>query len=188
MEPQQLKAAEAAEEAVIEAVIEAVEEASAEEVVEVEEEDQVVVEEDQRKNGLHLPSLEDSSKTDTSNPSKKFILTPSQSRKPLSLIDSSLTTKPSFPMKSCASCPCKSKLRLVKELDSRLLSLLVTEEVTLVLVSNAPRKSKLPSRVLSLMLSSTLSQSEEVTGVPESVVSIPSQSRLRESAVLVPLE
>merc|ERR1712167_55207 len=93
--------------------IEAVEEASEEEAVEAEEVAQVAAEEDQRKNGLHLPSLEDSSKTDTLNPLKKFTPTLSQSRKPQSLIDSSLTTKPSFLMKSCASCPCKSKPRLV---------------------------------------------------------------------------
>merc|ERR1712124_76986 len=57
--------------------------------------------EDQRKNGLHSPSLEDSSKTDTSSPSRKSTLTPSQSRKHQSSTDSSLTTKPSFPKIMC---------------------------------------------------------------------------------------
>jgi hypothetical protein len=160
---------------------------AAEVVVEVEEVDQVE-EEETKKNGLHSPSSEDSSNTDTSSPLKKFTLTPSQLRKPLSLIDSSLTPRLSSPMRSCASSPSKSKPRLVKELDSRLLLPLEIDKVTSVLVSRLLRKSKLPSRVLSLMLRSISSQSEEVIGVQESVVSIPSQLRLRESAVHVPLE
>jgi len=177
------EAAEAAEDLVIEEVIE-------EEVVEVEEEAEVaqVEEEETKKSGLHLPSSEDLSSTDISSLLKKFTLTPSQSRKPQSSIDSSPTLRPSSPMRSCASSPSKSKPRLVKELDSRLLSPLVIDKVTLVLVSRLPRKSKLPSRVLSLMPRSTSSQSEEVIGVQESVVSIPSQSRSRESADPVSLE
>jgi len=177
------EAAEAAEDLVIEVVIE-------EEVVEEEEVAEVaqVEEEETKKSGLHLPSSEDLSSTDISSLLKKFTLTPSQSRKPQSSIDSSPTLRPSSPMRSCASSPSKSKPRLVKEPDSRLLSPLVIDKVTLVLVSRLPRKSKLPSRVLSLMPRSTSSQSEEVIGVQESVVSIPSQSRSRESADPVSLE
>jgi hypothetical protein len=177
------EAAEAAEDLVTEeeVVIEVVEVEEAAEVAQVEEEVP-------KKSGLHLPSSEDLSSTDISSLLKKFTLTPSQSRKPQSSIDSSPTPRPSFPMRSCASSPSKSKPRLVKELDSRLLSPLVIDKVTLVLVSRLPRKSKLPSRVLSLMPRSTSSQSEEVIGVQESVVSIPSQSRSRESADLVSLE
>jgi hypothetical protein len=160
----------------------------AEVVVEEEEEVVQVEEEETKKNGLHSPSSVDSSSTDISSPSKKFTLTPSQLRKLLSLIDSLPTPRLNFPMKSCASFPSKSKLRPVKEPDSRLLLPLETEWVTLVSVSSALRKSKLPSRVLSLMPRSILSQSEEDIGVQESVESIPSQLKLRESAVLVPLE
>jgi len=173
------EAAEAAEDLVI-----------GEEVVEVEEVAEVaqVEDEETKKSGLHLPSSEDLSSTDISSLLKKFTLTPSQSRKPQSSIDSSPTLRLSSPMRSCASSPSKSKPRLVKEPDSRLLSPLVIDKVTLVLVSRLPRKSKLPSRVLSLMPRSTSSQSEEVIGVQESVVSIPSQSRSRESADLASLE
>jgi len=173
------EAAEAAEDLVIEE--EVVEEEEVAEVAQVEEEET-------KKSGLHLPSSEDLSSTDISSLLKKFTLTPSQSRKPQSSIDSSPTPRPSSPMRSCASSPSKSKPRLVKEPDSRLLSPLVIDKVTLVLVSRLPRKSKLPSRVLSLMPRSTSSQSEEVIGVQESVVSIPSQSRSRESADLASLE
>jgi hypothetical protein len=177
------EAAEAAEDLVTEeeVVIEVVEVEEAAEVAQVEEEVP-------KKSGLHLPSSEDLSSTDISSLLKKFTLTPSQSRKPQSSIDSSPTPRPSSPMRSCASSLSKSKPRLVKELDSRLLSPLVIDKVTLVLVSRLPRKSKLPSRVLSLMPRSISSQSEEVIGVQESVVSIPSQSRSRESADLVSLE
>ena len=168
------EAAEAAEDLVIE-----------EEVVEVEEVAEVaqVEEEETKKSGLHLPSSEDLSSTDISSLLKKFTLTPSQSRKPQSSIDSSPTLRPSSPMRSCASSPSKSKPRLVKELDSRLSSLPVIDKVTLVSVSSAPRRSKLPSRVPFSMPRSTLSQSEEDIGVPESVPSIPSQLRSRVSAV-----
>jgi hypothetical protein len=177
------EAAEAAEDLVTEeeVVIEVVEVEEAAEVAQVEEEVP-------KRSGLHLPSSEDLSSTDISSLLKKFTLTPSQSRKPQSSIDSSPTPRPSSPMRSCASSLSKSKPRLVKELDSRLLSPLVIDKVTLVLVSRLPRKSKLPSRVLSLMPRSISSQSEEVIGVQESVVSIPSQSRSRESADLVSLE
>jgi hypothetical protein len=46
----------------------------------------------------------------------------------------------------------------------------------------------LPSRVPLSMPNLEWSQLEEVTGVPESVMFIPSQPRLRESAAHVPLE
>ena len=89
-------------------------------------------------------------------------------------------------MRSCAFCPYRSRLRPVREQDSRLSLLLVIRTVTLVLVSSALRKFKLPSEVLWLMLRSTLSQLEEVIGVQRSVLSIPFQSKLRESAAHVP--
>jgi len=171
-------------------VIEASEEAEEEEATEVAEEEEVASEEeeevevDSRKNGLHLPNSEDSSNPVTSNLLKKFTPTPSQSRRHQSSIDSSLTSNTSSPMRSCAFFPSKSKLRLDKEPDSRLSSLPVIDKVTLVSVSRSPRRSKLPLRVLSSMLRSILSQSEEDIGVLESVVSILSQLRLRESAVL----
>jgi len=157
-----------------------------EEEVASEEEEEVEV--DSRKNGPHLPSSEDSSNPVTSNPLKKFTPTPSQSRRHQSSIDSSLTSNTSSPMRSCAFSPSKSKPRLVKELDSRPSSPPVIDKVTLVLVSRSLRKSKSPLRVLFSMLRSILSQSEEDIGVQESVVSIPSQLRLRESAVLALLD
>jgi len=157
-----------------------------EEEVASEEEEEVEV--DSRKNGLHLPNSEDSSNTVTSNLSKKFTPTPSQSRRHQSSIDSWLTFITNSLMRSCAFSPSKSKPRLVKELDSRPLLLLVIDKVTLVSVSRSLRKSKLPLRVHSLMLRSILSQSEEDIGVLESVVSIPSQPRSRESAVLALLD
>jgi len=83
----------------------------------------------------------------------------------------------SFLMKLCASFPSKSKLRPDKEPDSRLLSLSVIDKDTLVLESRLLRKFKLPSKVLFSMLRTTSFQSEEVTGVPESVVFIPSHAR-----------
>jgi len=89
----------------------------------------------------------------------------------------------SSPTRSCASFPSKSKPRLDKEPDSRLLSLSVTDKVTLVSESRSLRKSKLPLRDHSLMPRTTSFQSEEVTGDLESVVSIPSLARLRESVV-----
>jgi len=167
---------EASEEAEVE---EEAEEAEAE--VQEEEEAQEV---NSKKTGLHLPNSEDLSKPDTSNPSKRFTLTLSQSRRHQLPIDLSKTSNTIFLMRLCAFSPSKSKPRPVKEPDSRLSLLLVIDKVTLVLVSKSPKKSKLPSRVLSSMLRSTLSQSEEDIGVLELVVSIPSQPRLRESAVL----
>jgi hypothetical protein len=176
------------------AVTEASEEAEEEEATEVAEEEEVASEEeaevevDSRKNGPHSPSLEDLSNLDTSNLSKKFIPTLSQSRRLQSLIDLLVTSNTNFPMRLCAFSPSKSKLRPVKELDSRLSSLLVIDKVTSVLVSRSLRKSKSQSRVLFSMLRSILSQSEEDIGVPELVVSIPSQPRLRVSAVLALLD
>jgi len=170
-------------------VIEASEEAEEEEATEVAEEEEVAsveeeeVEVDSRKTGLHLPNSEDSSKPVTSLPSKKFTPTLSQSRRHQSSIDLSLTSNTSSLMRSCAFFPFKSKPRLDKEPDSRLSSLPVIDKVTSVSVSRSPRRSKSPLRVLSSMLRSILSQSEEDIGVLESVVSIPSQPRLRESAV-----
>ena len=108
------------------------EEDSAAEAAEVAEEEEVdqVEEVETKKNGLHSPSSEDSLSMDISFLSKKFTLTPSQLKKPQSSIDSSLTPKPSSLMRSCASSLSKSKLRPVKELDSRLLSLLEIDKVT----------------------------------------------------------
>jgi len=178
-EPQPQKAVtEASEEAEEEVAIEVAEEE------EVASEEEVVVEVDSRKTGLHSPNSEDSLRPVTSNPSKKFTLTPSQSRRHQLPIDLSLTSNTSSPMRSCAFFPFKSKPRLDKEPDSRLSSPPVIDKVTSVLVSRSLRKSKLPLKVPFSMLRSILSQSEEVTGVPELVVSIPSQPRLRESAVL----
>jgi len=161
---------------------------AAEVAVEVEVEDSVVAEDSTRTDGLHLPSSVDSLSTERSNPSRKSTPTPSQSRRPKSLRSSSKRRMVNFSMKSCASFPSKSRQRPVKEPDSRPLLPLVTNQDTLELVSSVPRKSKLPLRVPWLMPRSTLSQSEEVIGVQRSVPSIPSQSRLRESAVHVPLE
>jgi len=149
-------AKEVIEEKVAEA--EVTEEAVVVEAAEVDSVAEVVVEVDSRKNGPHLPNSEDSSKPDTSHPLKKFTLTPSQSRKHQSLTDLLLTSSTNFPMKSCAFSPSKSKLRPVKEPDSRLLLPPVTDKVTLVLVSRLLKKSKLPLRVLSLMPRSILFQ------------------------------
>jgi len=171
---------------VIEASEEVEEEAAIEAEVEVEvaSEEEVEVEVDSRKNGLHLPNSEDSLKPVTSNHSKKFILTLSQSRRHQSLIDLSLTLNMSSLMRLCAFFPYKSKPRPVKEPDSRLSSPLVIDKVTSVLVLRSLRKFKLPLKVLFLMLRSILFQLEEVIGVLELVVSTLFQLRLRESAVL----
>merc|ERR1712194_913713 len=137
-----------------------------------------------RTSGPHLPNSEDWSRPERSSPSKKFTLTPSQSRKDQSRIDLSLTSSTSSPMRSCASCQSKSRPRPDKELDSRLLLPVEIDKVTLVSESRLPRKSKLPSRVLWSTPSATSSQSEEVIGDLRSVVSIPSHPRLRASVVL----
>merc|ERR1719235_1633099 len=98
----------------VEAEIEAVDSVpEVAEVVEVEEVDQVE-EEETKKNGLHSPSSEDLLNTEISFLSRRSIPTPSQSRKPQSSIDSLPTPRLSSLMKSCASFPSKSKLRLVK--------------------------------------------------------------------------
>jgi hypothetical protein len=63
--------------------------------------------------------------------------------------------------------------------------LLEIDKDIVVLESRSPRKSRLPLRELSTMLSSTLFQSEEVTGDLKLVMSILSQSNVRESVVPV---
>jgi len=126
-----------------------------EEAAEVEPEDQEAVEVSERMSGPHSPSSEDLSKTERSLPSKRSTPSPSQSRNTKLLINSSPTLSTSFPMRLCAFFQFKSKPRPVKEPDSRLLLLAEIDKVTLVLVSSALRKSKLPSRVLSLTPSAT---------------------------------
>lgn len=61
-------------------------------------------------------------------------------------------------MKLCALCLSKNKLRPDKELDSRLLLLLETEEDMLVSVSKLQKKFKLQLKEVSLMLNLTSSQ------------------------------
>jgi hypothetical protein len=66
-----------------------------EEVAEVASEEAEVV--STRTNGLHSPSSEDLSRPARSNHSKKFTLSPSQSRNTKSLIDLSPTSSTSSP-------------------------------------------------------------------------------------------
>lgn len=88
-------------------------------------------------------------------------------------------------MRSCASCPCKSRLKPVKEPDLRLLLPLVTEEDMSESVLRLPKKSRLPLRELLLMPNLTLSQLEEDIGAQELVTFIQFLLKSRESVDLV---
>merc|ERR1712037_303041 len=85
--------------------------------------------------------------------------------------------------RTARSSPSRSRPEPVSEPDSRLLSALVTETVTSVLESSAPRKSPPPSVALSSLPSSLLSQSDEVTGVTSLVNLTPFLPRSTASAV-----